>query len=435
MALSLSTAVKNKVAQLIRSNTYANVSTDVAALIDGEGASALTHLETMAQYYTFTSGSGAAPDEWEPWFISEIAWRCVANTHPDREPMYLKRRNTLMRESLASYSPAALSVSPSSSEAFVHNTLNNRKFVISHTAKMNPPLFPSPHAVDAAQDDVHTFIWNKAQWLGRRRPVRMKITRSAFSGGTYTHTTKTISGLTSVNTSLPTGTRFYVTGGTGATLRDFVIASTTSTTIVLDTSLGSGADGSTDIAGFYYIVTFEGMQASESFDSIASGKFFYTDEPESPLIWLDSTQFALALARDDDDSTAPSGRPEYFRTHAPTQGTTTFLFCPPPDDDYELRGEIVTVQPTDPSSTTDTTGFVKFAAEFGPTMRRLQLDKVLTNHGRHDPNLHRQVMDEVEALFSEYQDAGDPARRPFVKDMYGDVYELTDGDMTLGGGI
>ncbi len=435
MSLSVTTAVKDKVAVMVFSSaTYSALGTGYQqTLISNEAASALTHLETVAQWFSYTSGSGAAPDEWEPWFIYEIAWRMAPNACPDREAIYDKRRKTLMREAMQTYSPAAISVSPSASEAFVYNTLNNRKYVFSHAAQLSPPLFPKPHAVDAAQDEVQTFIWNKAQYTFARRPVRMIVTRTAFTGGTYTHATKTISGLTGVGTSLATGTRFYVTSGTGATLRDFVIASTTSTTVVLDTSLGSDANAQTDIAGFYYLVTFEGMQPSESFDSFASGRLIYSDASnfDQELCWVDSSTFAACRAIDG----AATGQPIYFRSHNSSGTVPTILLSPPPDQNYELRCEVIVQQPADPTSTTDTTGFAKFAAEFGPTMRRLQLAKVLTNHGRHDENIYRQAMDEVESLFPSYQSAGDPPQRLGVRDVYGDVAEMSDGWMTLGGGM
>lgn len=435
MALSVTTALKNEVANLCYSAaTYAALGAGFQqTLIDNAAAAALTSLETQAQWFTFTSGTGAAPDEWYPWFVYEVAWRLAPNACPDREAIYDKRRKTLQREAMASYANAAMNVTPASSEAFVHNTLNNRKFVINHTARLNPPLYPNPNSIDAAQDYAHTLIWNKAQATFTRRPVRIKITRTAFTGGTYTHSTKTISGLTGVGTSLATGTRFFCTGGTGATTGDYVIASTTSTTIVLDTSLGSNANAQTDIAGFYYVITMEGMQPSESFDSLATGKLIYTDiqGDGAELCWMDSTNFARACAED----FGGTGRPVYFRTHQSAGGTTTFLFTPPPDDDYELRGEVIVQQPADPSSTTDTTGFAKFALEYMPTMRRLQLSNVLTNHGRHDEALHRQVMSEIEELFPAYQSAGDPPGRSGIRDAYNDVSELTDGWMNLGGGI
>ena len=438
MALSVTTALKNEIANLCYSAaTYAALGAGFQqTLIDNAAAAALTHLEMMAQWYTFTSGTGAGPDEWYPWFVYEVAWRLAPNACPDREEIYNKRRKQLQREAMLSYSPAALNVSPSSSEAFVYNTLNNRKFVLNHTARLNPPLYPNPHSVDAALDESLTFVWNKSQWAFARRPVRMKITRSTFTGGTYTHATKTISGLTSVSTSLPAGTRFYPTDGTGASLRDFVIASTTSTTIVLDTSLGSAADGQTDIAGFYYLVTFEGMQASESFDSVASGWWFFTGETGERLCWADSTEFAALQSTTEDNS---PDKPQYFRTHQPSAGVTTWLFFPPPDADYELRGEVLVQQASDPSSTTDTGPFSKFASEFMPTIRKLQLSRVLTNHGRHDANLHREVADEIDSLFPTYQSPGDGENHSAVRDVYNDTGMLSNnrgwGYRQIGGGI
>jgi hypothetical protein len=435
MALSLTTAVKNEVAnELFNSNTYAALGTGAnQTLIDNKGATALTLLETYGQWFTFTSGTGGAPDEWMPWFIAEICWQCSHNARPERTDAYDKKRRQLMRDAMASYSPAAISVSPSSSEAFVHNTLNTRKFVLNHCARLERPFFPNPHVIDSELDAVLTRVWNKGKWAFARRPVVMRVTRTAFTGGTWTASTKTISGLTGISASLDAGTRVYITSGTGvsdAEIRDYVVGSSTSTTIVTDKDIGA-TDGATDIAGFYVAVTFDGMQASETFDAFASGKWFFEDDEGEgyELCWATAQDFAAHRAVNRD-----AARPERFRAHQTSGTVTQVLFSPPPDADYVLRGEVIVKQASDPSSTTDTGPWDKFVSEFLPTIRRAVLASVLKNHGRENPSLSAEVNDEIESLLPQYQELGDPAKDTFPSDVYRDYDHLTDNGV-MGGGL
>jgi hypothetical protein len=438
MALSLSTSVKDRVAMRIFSaRTYAALGAGYQQdLIDNEGAMALTLFETLAQWFTLTTASGNAPDEWMPAFVDEIVARIEQNAHPERAAQAERQAKRSLQAAIDSYARATMTYDPgSTTEAFVYHVLNNRKYVLSHVLRLNPRLFPDPVTVDAALEETATFMFNKAGWAFRRRPVNIVITRTEFTGGSWTESSKTITGLTGVGTSLPTGTRFYATDGTSVKLREFSIVSSTSTTIVLADSLSTTAGNLTaaDIEGFYYVVTVEGLESGESFDSLASYCLRYTDADSGglALTWLNADDFAEVRAADG-VSGVEDGQPLYFRTFQPSGTVTGWLFSPPPDDDYVLRGEVFTLTPTDPASSTATTMFAKFAAEFMPTMRRMQLDRVLTNYGRTNQQLHSEVTDEIETLFPEYQDPGKADGRTRTTDVYGDYGELGVGN---GGGL
>lgn len=434
----VTSAAKDKVAQRCFSSTYTALGTGYQqSLIDGEGASTLTDLENWAQWFSsmvaIVAGS-TAPDQWEPWLIAEAVYRVNQNAHPERVETARKDAERAKLNALTAYSRLAVDYSPgSTTEAFVYHCLNNRKYVLSHCIRQAKPLYPDMATVDAAWEETSQFVFNKAGWLFRRRPVVMVVTRTAFTGGTWTEGTKTISGLTSVGASLAVGTRFYVTGGTSATApSEHVIASTTSTTITLASSLGSAASGSTDIAGFYYTIAFEGLESGESFDSIATTRFYYADSGHETecVTWLTADDFAKMRSLD----AATADRPHYFRSHDGNGASTVIALSPPPDTNYRLRGEVFVLQPAAPASTTATTHYAKFASEFLPTMRRMQLDRVLTNYDRHNEALHREVMDEIETLFPAYQSAGDPPGRVGTVDVYADRAAL-GGGLQMGGGV
>lgn len=422
MALSLSTTVKDKVANLLyTTGTYATLGAGPRqSLIDAEGASALTELETYAQWFTFTAASGNAPNEWEPWFVTKIVARIQANAHPDQAPFWDKRDRDAMFRAFDSYSRNAINYSPASSEAFVFNTINNRVYVLGHCLRLKPSLMPTIESVDSALNEILTDVWNRGSWTFARRPVRIAFTRTAFTGGAWNNTTKTIMGLTGVAASVPVGTRFYLTAGTGVVVQDYAIASNTTTTLVLTSSIADSSgivvDGT--IAGFYVLPIYHGIGASEAFDSIATTTLVYTDASHEyeQLVWLSADDFAKSRA----SNATGTARPRYFRTHQPTSTGTIFLFSPPPDSDYTVMGEVIVKQAAPPSSTTDTATFASFAAEFMPALRRAQLDRVLTNYGRTNDALHRQVADEMDGRFPDYQDPGDPDTRVGVTDVYHD---------------
>lgn len=423
MALSLSSGVKDKVAYLLYTQSYSGLGVGPRqSLIDGEGASALTEIEQYAQWFTFTSATGNAPDEWEPWFVTKIVARIQGNAHPAQADSWQAKDDRAMVDAMTSYARRAINYNPNGLEAFVYNVMNNRMYVLNHCIRRprgrgERPFLPTTDSVDAALDEVLNQCWTGTQWHFARRPVRITFTRTAFTGMSYTDSTKTLT-TTGVSTTLPLGARLYITGGTGATTGEYAVQSTTATTMVLSSSIGSSADGQTDIAGFYVVPTYHGLNTGETIQSIANVRFNYTDagNESQELVWITSDDYAKVRAIDN----TGTGRPKWFRTHMPNSTTPIFCFSPPPDTDYTVFGEVLVNRAASPTSSTDTVPFAMFAAEFMPGIRRAQLDRVLTNFGRTDHELHRQVTAEFEEDFPRYSDIGDPDTQEGVRDVYRD---------------
>lgn len=419
----VTSATKDKVALLLYSTTYTALGTGPRqSLIDGEGASALVEIETFAQWFTLTTATGNAPDEWEPWFVTKIVGRIERNAHPDRAAQAQAQDDRAMFMAMDSYSRKAVNYSPSGSEAFVYHTLNNRIYVLNHCIRMprskgERMFFPTIDSVDAALEEILNTVWTGTEWLFARRPVRIVFTRTAFTGMTWTESTKTLA-TTGVSTSLPVGSRFYLTGGTGATVGEYAIGSTTSTTMVLSSSIGSAADGQTDLAGFYVVPVFHGLNAGESLQAIASTRFIYTDSghESDELLWLGADNYARSRAVNG----SGTGRPRYFRAHQPSASAMVFVFSPPPDADYTVQGEVIVNRAASPTSTTDTIPFASFASEFMPGVRRAQLDRVLTNYGRTNAVLRKEVEIEMSENFPNYQDPGAPDTQEGITDVYRD---------------
>lgn len=107
--------------------------------------------------------------------------------------------------------------------------------------------------VESIVNDAGQYLFGMHDWCWRKRP---EVPLSTFAPITITNGTWTESSLTLTKTSAFTsythvpGDAITITDGTGATTGSYVIASKTSANaIVLDTSIGSGADGQTDIDG------------------------------------------------------------------------------------------------------------------------------------------------------------------------------------------
>lgn len=438
--LTLTTGVKDKVAYLLFSQAYASLTGSnayQASIIDGEGASALTQLQMLGQYFTLaggaavaSGGSGSATDAFEPVFVSLIKLRCAQNTQPERCAEYRKNYNDDLRALVGSFNRQNVDYAPtggSAVEAFVYSMLSVRYYVLSHAVRLSPPVIPDIMTVDAAADEVLKSVWNRGGWRFRRRPALMTITRTAFTGGTYSQSGKTITvGSAPFTANTNPGTRVYITGGTGATLGEVPVASNTTTVLTLPNgALGSAADGQTDIAGFLVTVSFSGLEASEEFDSVASVRWYYEDSGHEGemMAWLDADEFSRARAADTSGTTGGSGRPFYFRSHA--IGTSHgWQFSPPPDASYTVRGEVLVRDPASPTTAAaiaTEAPFTKFASEFLPVIRRAVLAQVLTNYSRTSAALSAAVADEIEARFPIYQDAGSPEERGQAADVYNDI--------------
>lgn len=428
MALSLTSTIKDKVAYRLHSLAYANLSASQAALVDGAGASSLIVLEELAQWFNLGASTGNAPDVWEPWFVEDIIERLSDHKDPERAAIRARKLKEAKHAALLAYTSAALTSSPSGSAAFVQNTLNVRKYVVSMALRRSPPLMVDVTAIDSAMSEVLTRAWNARNDTFRLRAAEMRLTRTALTSGTYNASTKTLTFSGGVGTGLAAGTRWYTTSGTGLGENDwagYLIASTTSTTITFVSDIGI-TDGATDVAGFYVVVSFTGLQASESVDQIATKTLRYLDGGTStcPLSWATGEQMIDLRAQ----YGMTTGRPVAMRIFD-IGDVHSYQFLPWPDTDYALSCEVLARQPANPTSTTDTTTFAAFCTEYGPTIRRAVLAQVLTNHGRHDEALTAAVEEEWNRMFYDYQTPGEVAAARQRRDVYaGESLEMYEQD-------
>ncbi len=195
-----------------------------------------------------------------------------------------------------------------------------------------------------------------------------------------------------------------ITAGTNAVLHEYPVTSATSTVLTLSDDIGA-TNAAADIQGYYITVSFTGLEAGESFDSIATVRWYYSDNDALgwPLTWMSADGFAVRRNVDANNL----DRPRFFRTFN-IDGQTAWRFTPLPDQAYTCRGEVFTL-------------FDKFSPSFLPIMRRFTLSKLLTSYDRHNEQLSREVQADIEELFPTFQDIGEADARMGITDVYGDA--------------
>lgn len=174
-------------------------------------------------------------------------------------------------------------------------------------------------------------------------------------------------------------------------------------------------------------VTMTGL-SGETFDSIASNRFYYDGNNfGSVLEWVDSTT-APGLKAYHGTS---QGTPRYFRTE--TKGSTvSWHLFPIPDQAYTLYGTVYVATPTMTTMADIDSAIGRFPPEFGTVIRDIVLARVLMAHQASDgQRMWDLAMEQVEILCPTYTETGSPARLTSVLDVYSD-HSLLRGDEPTG---
>lgn len=168
-------------------------------------------------------------------------------------------------------------------------------------------------------------------------------------------------------------------------------------------------------------VTFSGLGAGESFKDFATRCMYYNDSTGAlvPLRWASNDDIAAGKANT--TAGASEGRPEIF-TFENNAGTLTFHFYPFPDQEYTLNAAVFVQGPGTPSSTSSTTVWAKFPAEFHPFLEALTLAETLfsISQGGEAQALLRRTEAELEDLLPKFAEPGKPDDNPQIRDVYGD---------------
>ena len=173
-----------------------------------------------------------------------------------------------------------------------------------------------------------------------------------------------------------------------------------------------------------------GLSTTESFDSIASLKLWYTDTSGSVCSWGNADVLGANLA----NANATAGRPGMFRMQKDVSGAT-WQFSPQPDQEYTVRGEVFIACPAIPTTSTSSTPFSAFPTDFNYILRDLVLSKIKQGfpdteaEGR---SLEARVMTQIEQLAPSYDGRGTPEAQQFVAIGDADLISMS-GNIGYGG--
>lgn len=402
------------------------------ALSGGVAYDAQIEVAAVAQYIEEVSNTSFPEPAWDRLFVAKAAMILAKTVRPDRYDELVKDHDRAEDWAIDTYTPSDI----------VSATITGQPLTVaglrSHTRSrcirrkepgvtgMKRRIWATTADVDSEIQWVINWLWNKTQWNFRAREVTLTITPLSITDATYSHSGKTLTKTNGITITTVAGQPLFVTSGTGATTGIYTVASQTSDDVItLVTSIGSAADTQTDIDFVTYAVTMRGLASNESFDSIASEKFFYESTVSGELRWLDKGQGPAARAAWGSDT----GQPVFFRTQPVAQSIVWHLY-PIPDTTYNLYGTVYISTPLITTLAEINTAIGLFPAEFGTVIRDAVFARVLEAHGASDAGQKwKRVEEQADILCPLYTDQGTPPKSQSVNDVYGDFNSLlSSGD-------
>lgn len=440
MALTYTSALQDRIAQTVYGDSYSALDTQAKNLIDtaavvatppagGKALDAFNRVARLMQWFEMV-GATTAPDAAEELFVLEASFGVAVAARPNRIAEIKVARDEAYETLLATF--GRKTITGYDTEPWTFNLQSLRYYIISHCVRRKPRIMPPVETIDAAVYDTLVRFWNQRYWNFRRRKVRFNITSISITGGNWTENTKTISNITTTGYTHQTGNVIRITGGTNVRTGDYLITSSTGTTLVLAESCSTtGGDlANADIAGRTSAMTVNGLDSGEEYDALACNKLYFADVTGRDLRHADADQMAAFTVRD--IVTNVPTRPVWFRMEQRSDAKV-WWFSPFPDANYTATGEVAIKFPGAPGSATATTVFARWPAKMQPALRKACLAQVLMDHAAQDARrMMDEAIDEIERLVPEYDDSG-------LQDVYtsmGDVYldaSGQSGDNKVGG--
>lgn len=450
MAYTYSSNIQNRIAHAVFGVAYSSLDAVQKAALDGTWTTgslasghafdALTEITQIANWFE-QAGATSAPQAWEGWHVWDTAMRLAVTYRPERYQAYKDQREVAIDSLLDSFTLRDPTGTFSSSNTSVALTVNGLRFYVLNACArrkesgtnsgLRRRIFPPIDLIDSEIQWVLNYVYNKEFWNFRKRQVMVIIRVFPFTGATWTESTKAISTSSAFTDMVAHPARVLVTDGTGVVVGDYQVASKDDDdTILLTQSISEDDSNLTDgdINGAVCTVEFRGLLTGETFDAIASRKFYYNDAQTSGgvLSWVDASNMAQLLAQ----GRTTTGRPAYMRTEIQPPSTVTWQMVPFPDASYVLNGAVFATGPGTPSSATDATVIQKFPTEFGPVIKGLLLARVLQQYGASDAGpIWQRAVDHVESLLPQFTDQGYPTRLTSSLDVYGDRQYLLGRNM------
>lgn len=186
-----SSTVQDQVAYLIFGQAYTNLTAVQKAALDGTSSSspptagfahiAWQQVGQVAQWW-YQAGATVSPDVWQHWFVMRMAKVTSLQYRPDRFSEFVKMDNDAMDTAIKSFAKQDASSSTLNTTAATTNIQTIRYETMQAAINRTPPVFLSPAEIDSATLRCLRILWNRADWLFRRREVVMSVdTNSAVT--------------------------------------------------------------------------------------------------------------------------------------------------------------------------------------------------------------------------------------------------------------
>lgn len=377
MTLSWTSAIRDRVSQLVLGLVYSGARSDEKNLIDAAGSvptsspaglagERLTVVRQWAQWFEqLGAGASAGPDLWEHVWVREIAAHAALGLRRNDIRPFFEALDDAWETALNSYSVADASSATLNDQSVTPKML--RFHVIRHCARLTTTtgrkrrlLVPVPD-IDAAINWTINFLWHRTHWEFRTRQVQLTLDTASPE---------------SVTDDLPTGEE---------------IDAITSRWLVFDANADSGINN------------------------------------DMRCVYADETTMARLKAADPED-----GRPTHFHVEDRGNNTRYWHWSPTPDAAYTLRGACTIIRPALPSDANDTTPFTKFPPEFVTLFPDVVLAYILKKfrvEGWQDT--WKDAMDLVEQVAPDFDASGAPSMEGLQAT---DAYEDWRRERGFGGG-
>lgn len=180
--------MRDRACLLVFNQLYTNLTTAHKTLVDNNPGSPATPpagvagdayrlIADWAQWYIDAGTTATLPDQWEGWFVREIAYQLALAVRHDRTEAFRTEAERARKMALQTFTDTALTAS--SSQDGTYTLKDIRLFVAGIAARQNPPVMMSVATIDREVGWCIRYLWNRANWNFRKRIVSATIDTSS----------------------------------------------------------------------------------------------------------------------------------------------------------------------------------------------------------------------------------------------------------------
>ena len=182
--LAYSTIIQDQVASLLYGTSYSGLQSSIKLGIDNTwttgaltGGAAKSAWDSINQYsqWWYQAGATVSPDIWQHWLVHRICRIYALQARPDRVEQFRALEAQSQTDALASFSKEDPNDSTVGTDATAATYKSIRFTTMETLLSRTPPIFASPAEIDNATVKVLRDMWNRGDWVFKRRPVTVTI--------------------------------------------------------------------------------------------------------------------------------------------------------------------------------------------------------------------------------------------------------------------